>query len=368
MFRKTSASLRQSGRVIGLQLRDVAPAATEGRHRVSNRAIGDYGLLSDCHSAALVSSEGSVDWLCLPRFDSPSVFGRILDDDAGYWVIRPVGTYDARRRYLDQSLVLETEFTTVGGTATVTDALVFENNARGHETGRNAPHVLVRSIEVTEGAMALRAEFCPRPEYGLVKPRLSWRDGAVIAEGGALVLVLTGPEPLTIASGVASWQLSLTRRDRVAFAMQYASRAEADPEPWSRRTIKKRLDDTVAGWRSWSELHQQYEGHGRELVHHSGRVLHALTYQPTGAIIAAPTTSLPELEGGVRNWDYRYSWIRDASLTLRALWIAACPDEADRFVRFLVDTAGLAIESADGVQIMYGVGGEHDLSERDSFK
>lgn len=337
----------------------------DARQTVTDRAISDYGFLSDCHSAALDSGEGSIDWLCLPRFDSPSVFGRLVDEDAGHWLICPVDEFDVRRRYLGGSLVLETQFTTAGGMAMLTDALVFEDNARGHDTRRDAPHVLVRVIEVTEGAVAFSAEFCPRPEYGLVRPRMRLVDGTVVSRGGAEVLILAGPEPSGLDDGVARWQLSLSEGDRVGFALQHATTTSQIPKPWSERQIRKRLADTITGWESWAELHQRYDGPAKTLVHHSGRVLHGLTYQPTGAIIAAPTTSLGEHAGGTRNWDYRYAWIRDASFTLNALWVAACPDEAQRFVSFLIDTAGTAVEHDQGLQIMYGVGGEHDLAERE---
>jgi GH15 family glucan-1,4-alpha-glucosidase len=131
-------------------------------------------------------------------------------------------------------------------------------------------------------------------------------------------------------------------------------------QAWSQEEIAARLDDTLEGWRSWSRLHQAYEGPWRELVHHSGRVLQALTFQPTGAIVAAPTTSLPETVGGERNWDYRYTWVRDASLTMEALWVAACPDEANRFFGFLADAAASQLHRGTDLQIMFGIGGERD--------
>ncbi len=134
---------------------------------------------------------------------------------------------------------------------------------------------------------------------------------------------------------------------------------------WTAEEITRRLDDTLQSWRSWSAIHQAYEGPWRELVHHSGRVLQALTFEPTGAIIAAPTTSLPEDVGGERNWDYRYTWVRDASLTMQALWVAACPDEASKFFAFLARAAASQPQPALDLQIMFGVGGERDLSERE---
>ncbi|MGI8776044.1 MAG: glycoside hydrolase family 15 protein, partial [Acidimicrobiales bacterium] len=332
---------------------------------MSDRSIADYGLLSDCHSAALVSGEGSVDWLCFPRFDSPSVFGRLLDPDAGHWSIRPVDEFDVRRRYLPDSLVLETQFVTAGGMVMVTDALVFDKNERGHEIGGSAPHVLVRVAEATEGTVELAVEFCPRPEYGLVRPRLEWLDDAVVSHGGADVLCLSGPVPTEVGHGQARWRIVLENGHRTVFALRHSPRRDPIPKAWSAKEVRKRLDDTLEGWQSWSKLHQHYEGPAQALVHLSGRVLRGLTYQPTGAIIAAPTTSLPEKAGGTRNWDYRYCWLRDASFTLNALWVAACPDEAAEFVRWILDTAGTSLHHGHGLQIMYGVGGEHDLSERE---
>jgi len=332
---------------------------------MSDRSIADYGLLSDCHSAALVSGEGSIDWLCFPRFDSPSVFARLLDPDAGHWSITPAGEFDVRRRYLPGTLVIETQFATAGGMVMITDALVFDRDERGHEIGDNAPHVLVRVAEVTEGTVELEADYRPRPEYGLVSPRLEIIDGVVLSRGGAEVLCLAGPPPTELADAGARWRMTLSKGDRVAFALHHAQRWAALPETWSEKQINKRLADTVAGWESWSKLHQRYQGPAEELVHLSGRVLRGLTYQPTGAIVAAPTTSLPEKVGGARNWDYRYCWLRDASFTLDALWVAACPDEAGDFVRWIIETAGTSLSQESGLQIMYGVGGEHDLSERE---
>ncbi len=332
---------------------------------MSDRSIADYGLLSDCHSAALVSGEGSIDWLCLPRFDSPSVFGRLLDADAGHWSIHPTAEFDVRRRYLPGSLVLETQFATADGMVMVTDALVFERDERGHQIGARAPHALVRVAEVTEGAVGLAAEFCPRPEYGVVSPRLDSTGDVLVSHGGADVLSVSGPAPTAVAQGRARWEISLEKGDRVAFALRHSRRGDPVPEAWSDREVRKRLDDTVKAWESWSKLHQRYQGPAEALVHLSGRVLRGLTYQPTGAVIAAPTTSLPEKAGGSRNRDQRYCWLRDATFTLDALLVAACPEEAAAFVLWMIETAGISRRHEGGLQTVYGVGGEHDLSERD---
>jgi alpha,alpha-trehalase len=331
----------------------------------TDRPIADYAVLSDCNTAALVSGSGSIDWLCLPRFDAPSVFARLLDARAGHWSITPSGPYEMRRRYLPETLVLETTFSTPSGAATVTDALMFADGERGHDIGSNVPHVLVRVVDGLEGEVALDVDFAPRPEYGVVFPRVRAVAGGVTSRGGASQLTLSGPPPTTTDDDGARWDLTLAAGDRAAFALQWSDTAQPLSAPWPAETIEARLESTISAWRSWSELHQRYDGPWADAVRHSGRVLQALTYQPTGAIVAAPTTSLPETPGGGRNWDYRYAWIRDASLTMQALWVAACPDEAAAFVGFVLAASGAGVLRGAGIQIMFGIGGEHDLTERE---
>ena len=331
---------------------------------MSNVPIGSHALLSDCHSAALVTAAGSVDWLCWPRFDSPSVFGRLLDDTAGHWSIRPAGRFTADRRYLDRTLVLETSFHTSGGTVVVTDALAMGVDNYGHALGRRVPHLLIRSVTCVGGVVDVEVSYAPRPEYGLLHPLLSPADGGWTTRGGAERLVLSSPVPLTPHRHAATARVPMSAGQTVAFALHRAT-PEAEPaRVWRPDEIAERLADTAAAWRSWSDLHQNYHGPWRDQVQHSGRVLRGLTFQPTGAVVAAATTSLPEQVGGERNWDYRYAWIRDASFTLQALWVAACPDEAGDFFAFMA-TATAATPGPDTpLQIMFGVGGEHDLTER----
>jgi GH15 family glucan-1,4-alpha-glucosidase len=331
---------------------------------MSNVPIGSHALLSDCHSAALVTAAGSVDWLCWPRFDSPSVFGRLLDDTAGHWSIRPAGRFSADRRYLDRTLVLETSFHTPGGTVVVTDALAMGVDNYGHALGRRVPHLLIRSVTCVGGVVDVEVSYAPRPEYGLLHPLLSPADGGWTTRGGAERLVLSSPVPLTPHRHAATARVPMSAGQTVAFAL-HRSTPEAEPaRVWRPDEIAERLADTAAAWRSWSDLHQNYHGPWRDQVQHSGRVLRGLTSQPTGAGVAAATTSLPEQVGGERNWDYRYAWIRDASFTLQALWVAACPDEAGDFFAFMA-TATAATPGPDTpLQIMFGVGGEHDLTER----
>jgi GH15 family glucan-1,4-alpha-glucosidase len=332
---------------------------------MSSTPIADHALLSDRHSAALVDLGGSVEWLSFPRFDSPSIFGHLLDDAAGQWQIQPAGEWQSRRRYVDRTLVLQTTFTTSSGTLLLTDLLAVGPDNDGHRLGRDVPHLLVRRVACTQGEVEVDVLYEPRPEYGLVVPLLSAVDGGVTARGGAEWLVLTSPVALTLAGSHASGRTRLRAGETAHFALHRSTLEQQPARIWSQHELAAQVDDTVDAWQSWSALHQNYDGPWAELVHHSGRVLHGLSFQPSGAIVAAATTSLPEGVGGARNWDYRYSWVRDASFTMDALWVAACPDEAHDFFAFMATAAASGIGPDHGLQIMFGIGGEHDLSERE---
>lgn len=332
---------------------------------MSTLPIADYALISNCRSAALVSHGGSVDWLCFPRFDSPSVFARLLDDRAGHWSIRPTDEAQTTRRYVDDTMVLETTFTTSTGSLTLVDALAVGRNERGHELGAGAPSAVLRRVTAVEGSVELELEYAPRPEYGLITPLLHPVDGGISARGGADRLALSSPVTIDVDDLVGRSRFTVRAGQVLAFALHHGSTSEEPPEFWSQDEIGARLDETTGGWHTWSALHQSYDGPWRDLVHHSGRVLYALTYYPTGAICAAPTTSLPETQGGSRNWDYRFSWVRDASFTLQALWVAACPDEADKFFDYLAGAAASQVRRGTDLQIMFGLGGERDLTERE---
>jgi GH15 family glucan-1,4-alpha-glucosidase len=327
-----------------------------------SQPIADYGLLADCNSAALVARDGSIDWLCLPRYDSGSVFGRILDADAGHWSIRPAGAFTAERRYLPGTLVIETTFTTDTGTVTLTDAMLFAEGQRGHDLGFDSPHELVRSVEGVAGEVELVCELAPRTEYGLVRPLFRKEGDGGRTFGGPNRIAVRAGVPVEIDDVTMRASFTVTATKQVGFALRWIPTEAHEPAaPTAPKAVADRIADTVEAWRSWEADHDIYEGPHRELVRHSSRVLKGLTYRPTGAIVAAPTTSLPETVGGERNWDYRYSWIRDASLTLQALYIGSCSDEAGEFVSFMTSSAG----GGASLQIMYGIGGEHDLTERE---
>jgi GH15 family glucan-1,4-alpha-glucosidase len=327
--------------------------------------IAQYALLSDCHSATLVNTDGSIDWLCLPRFDSPSVFGRLLDQEAGHWSLTARGTRQITRRYLDKTMVLERTVQTDTGRAVVTEAMALDPNEHGHDLGNGAPGVLLRMVRCDEGEVTFDMEFAPRPEYGLIHPRLVPIEGGVGGRGGAERVVLSSPFEATVERATASTTFTLRAGEQAGFALHHRQSWEEWPRVWDQDEIARHLEGTVAAWGRWSDVHQAYEGPWSELVYHSGRVLQALMWQPTGAIVAAPTTSLPEGVGGERNWDYRYAWIRDASFTLDALWVAACPDEAHKFFSWMAGAVASQIERGVDIQIMFGIGGERDLSERE---
>ncbi|MCP9487806.1 MAG: glycoside hydrolase family 15 protein [Gaiellaceae bacterium MAG52_C11] len=330
-----------------------------------SKPIASYGLLSDCNSAALVGSDGSIDWLCVPRFDSPAVLGRILDPAAGHWLIAPAGTFTSARRYLPGSLVLETIFTTETGSVLLRDALVFAKGQRHHDVGLDAPHELLRSVESVSGHVELVFELAPRPEYGLVRPlfRLTADGGRTF--GGPNQVVVRAGVSVAVEGSTMLAAFTVSEGESIGFSLRWSPIASTGVEATAPADVAARIEDTAEAWSSWEAEHDIYEGSHRDLVRSSSRVLKALTYRPTGAIVAAPTTSLPETIGGGRNWDYRYAWIRDASLTLRALYIGTCSDEAENFVSFMTSSAGGGAGDDHSLQIMYGIGGEHDLTERE---
>jgi GH15 family glucan-1,4-alpha-glucosidase len=275
---------------------------------MSNTAIADHALLSDRHSSALVDRSRSVEWLSFPRFDSPSVFGRLLSADAGHWSITPSRDWTGTRRYVDRTLVLETTFTTATGVLVLTDLLALGPNNGGHRLGTNVPHVLIRRVACTTGSIEMDISYAPRPEYGLVVPLLAQVDGGVTARGGAEWLVLTAPLDLQLERGTAYGQLTLNAGQTVHLALHRSTLEQTPAHIWSESELAATVNASVADWQSWSDIHQTYDGPWRDLVWTSGRVLQGLSFQPSGAIVAAATTSLPEGVGGERNWDYRYSF------------------------------------------------------------
>ncbi|RQX01904.1 glycoside hydrolase family 15 protein [Micromonospora inaquosa] len=321
--------------------------------------ISDYALLGDCQGAALVSSDGSVDWWCPPRFDAPSIFAHLLGPSGGFWSIRPLGRYTTSRHYLDGTMVLQTEFHTESGVLRLTEALSLGAGERGHRIGYASPHVLLRQVEVVAGTVEVAVEVAARPEYGLVGPTVTRSPLGIEISGGADRLILTTDRDLAIDGSLVTGRFILAVGESAMFALHHRRAADPLTVPLDGRAA---LRDTVAAWQSWDGIHQDYQGAYRDEVRRSALVLQSLTYQPTGAVVAAATTSLPEEVGGTANWDYRFGWLRDGSFTLKALWVAACPDEAHRFFDWMAASIGSA-DAEDHVPIMFGAGGERDLTE-----
>ena len=331
--------------------------------------ISDYAFLSDCQSAALVGRDGSIDWFCVPRFDSPSVFARLLDPDGGHWSIVPAGEYTSARVYERDSLVLRTIFTTADGVVELVDALALEPGAKGHEIGMRSPHMLLRSVRGVSGRVPMELDFAPRFEYGRTRGHVELEAGGLRAWYRQLELRLASPVELWRAERGAGARFFIAPGERRGFSLTCRESAAGggtgirQAAPAGVAGVDEVIDATVHSWQSWMEPHTGYQGLYLDDVRRGALVLQGLTFQPSGAVIAAATTSLPEIAGGAANWDYRYVWLRDASLMMNALWVAACPDEPERFFEWINRVSGRS--GRELVQIMYGVEGERDLSERE---
>jgi len=330
---------------------------TDGRYP----PISDYALIGDCRSAALVSRDGSIDWCCLQRFDARPVFARLLDwDRGGHLRIAPSEPYRVTRAYRPDTNVLETRFVTEHGTLLVVDCL-----AMCGDDGDSVPanSQLLRLVRCERGRVDVAVEFRPRFDYGLTIPRLEMQSAhSGIVYGGADGLVFQSDIPMTrVELCCARAEDVLDEGDERFFSLTYSLPHQLHADRINNEEALARVDATTAFWRAWSSR-CTYEGPYRDQVLRSALVLKALTYAPTGAIVAAPTTSLPEDVGGVRNWDYRYCWLRDAALNLYALTALGYTEEAHAFMAWIErTTAG----RAQDLQIMYGIGGERYLPERD---
>ncbi|WNG26486.1 glycoside hydrolase family 15 protein [Cystobacter fuscus] len=324
--------------------------------------IADYALLGDCHSAALVGRDGSIDWACFPRFDSASVFCRILDARrGGSFRVGPEGAFQSRRQYLDDTNVLVTTFTTPTGVLEVTDCMpVRIRDSQGPRLGSR--HSLLRRLRCTMGEVDARVVVAPRFEYGAFVPRIRLTSPQT-AElvGGADALWVTATRPLIAHDDAlrARWHLRAGDEAWVEAAWTPSLIERTPREMPDLAALRGRLEDTVAFWREWIS-HCAYEGDYAHAVRRSALVLKALSYAPSGAIVAAPTTSLPEEPGGVRNWDYRYTWLRDTTLTLISLMLLGYQSETLAFQHWLARTSAGRPED---VQIMYSIRGHRLLPE-----
>jgi GH15 family glucan-1,4-alpha-glucosidase len=323
--------------------------------------IADYALIGDCHTAALISRHGSIDWCCMPRFDSGSVFGRLLDwDKGGFCSIEPAGEiHSSTREYLEDTLVLATTFHLSGGVLRLIDCLT----TRGADA-EGPRHQILRVLEAERGRVEVRVRLRPRFDYGEVTPWIRHEGSQVYsAVGGDDALVMSGhPDLHETDDAEVCADVTLAAGERMRLSLEFARPEELDQGSLGGQTPEEldlRLEQTIDWWRRWFET-VTVDGPGSDGVRRSAAVLKALSYTPTGAIVAAPTSSLPEVVGGARNWDYRYSWIRDSSFSVRALADLGCEQEAGSFRRFVLRTSAGSI---DDLQVCYGVGGERRLTE-----
>ncbi len=311
--------------------------------------IEDYALLGDLHTAALVSTTGSIDWMCLPRFDSPACFAALLDTpDAGRWIITASpGSTATSRRYVDDTLVLETEWVTEGGTVRVTDFMP----PRGE-----APDV-VRIVEGVSGSLEMTSELRLRFDYGRVIPWVSRRADGIEAVAGPDRIRLRTTVPTEGRDWTTVSQFTVRAGDRIPFVLTWNP---SHLRPSKAVDAETALADTLAFWREWIGQGNPLVGPYREPVARSLLTLKALTYRPTGGMVAAATTSLPELIGGSRNWDYRYSWLRDSTYTLQALLAAGFVAEAKAWREWLLRAVA---GDPSTLQVMYSVDGSRRLPE-----
>jgi GH15 family glucan-1,4-alpha-glucosidase len=333
--------------------------------------IAQYGFLSDCETCALVAPSGSVEWLCLPRFDSPSVFGAVLDRDAGLFRLAPADVdVPADRRYLPGTMVLETSWGTRGGWIIVRDVLLigpWHHEADRSKTHRRSPtdydadHVLLRCVRCVNGEVQVLLDCEPVFDYGRTAAHweyagAGYHHATATAEGQEVELALTTDMNVGFEGARATARTLMKDGDTAFVALSWSDH----PAPQDYDEAYSRLVWTAHHWQHWLD-HGQFPDHPwRTYLQRSALTLKGLSYAPTGALVAAATTSLPETLGGERNWDYRYTWIRDATFMLWSLYTLGYDWEANDFFYFIADVA----EAEEGqLQIMYGIGGEDELKE-----
>jgi GH15 family glucan-1,4-alpha-glucosidase len=310
--------------------------------------IEDYAMIGDCQTAALVSRDGSIDWLPFPRFDSGACFASLLGTpDHGRWLLSPAGNITrSSRRYRDGTLVLETEYQTDSGAVTVVDCMPI----------RTARPDLVRQVVGRRGQVAMRTELIIRFDYGSIVPWVRRVDGGIVAIAGPEVLHVRSDVELRGENFKTVAEFTVSEGQTLSFVLTWHPSNEPAPPPIDPDRAVRRTEDW---WRKWSAV-CTYQGEWREAVMRSLITLKALTYAPTGGIVAAATTSLPEKIGGVRNWDYRYCWLRDATFTLYALLMSGYQDEARAWREWLLRAVA---GKPSQLNIVYGIGGERRLDE-----
>ena len=332
-------------------------ASTLSRVRPEYLPIENYGLIGECGTAALVSDEGSIDWLCLPRFDSDPTFGRILDPGGGHFSVRPEEPFSSTRMYLPDTPILATTFTTPTGKATMYDFFA----ARPFDDKRT--HLwpfryLVRRIEGEEGSVPFEVEIAPRDSFGGKAFRLRASGCRLYASRRAQDLFYETGEPFTIQDGVGRSRVTVGagQHEYVTMAVAFGAIGVLPP---TGGFAERAYEETLEYWRGWSEQ-ELVGGRAPESVRRSALTLKLMTFAPSGGAVAAPTSSLPEQIGGSRNWDYRYVWVRDASRTVIALFDLGYHDEAHAYMFWVTNAIHL---TRPRIYTMYGVHGEHRIPE-----
>ncbi len=320
--------------------------------------ISDYGVIGDLHTVALVGKNGSIDWFCVPHFDSPSIFASILDDKkGGYFQIAPCETeFTTTQHYLPETNVLVTHFLSDEGVVEVTDFMPVSPGDESH-----AEHMLIRKIQGVRGSMHLEMRCMPEFNYARDKHETELFDGGAVFKTPELELLFSTPSELVQVDGGLSSRFVIQEGESTYFVLCELHDGIERSETINAVEIERQFEDTVAYWRKWI-AGSTYSGRWRETVHRSALVLKLLTYAPTGAIVASPTTSLPEDLGGVRNWDYRYTWIRDAAFTVYGLMRIGFTDAAADFMTWLEARCG-ELNHDGSLQIMYSIDGDHELTE-----
>lgn len=341
----------------------------DGRRTRGYLPIASYGLIGDCRSAALVGADGSIDWLCLPRFDDPSIFGRILDARrGGYWQVVPEGPYRVVQRYRDRSNILETIFSSDSGRVVVTDFMpTSEATIRHHARPHRDPRV-VRILECVSGRMTMRQTIRPEPGYGA--ENVEFQAMAHRYHGDTASMHICVEATTTLNGPTARWRMGAGDAIALGLRSDERRRGGSDRSTWTVESARSLLRTTQEFWWRWIDR-MRYDGPFQEPVTRSALALKLMTYAPTGAIVAAPTTSLPELVGGARNWDYRFTWLRDASFTLYAFFQIGMTDEAHDFFRWLM-RIGLGRRGGD-VANLYTLDGEtradeHELTHLSGYR
>ena len=334
-----------------LRPRCIPHQSSDNMHTMSE-PIESYAVIGDLHTVALVSKSGSIDWLCLPHFDSEACFASILGDESnGHWTIAPTSNIEAvSRRYRPGTLVLETEISSEQGIIRVTDFMPIREH-----TSHHLPEI-IRVIEGLEGDVDVRSELSLRFDYGRSKPFVRKLDEGIHALAGPDGVVVVSPAEVSLDDHKVTCDITVKPEERYVFQIVWHRSWEETPKASEHQDA---LEETTNLWRKWSEI-CTYEGKAREAIMRSLITLKSLTYWPSGGIVAAPTTSLPESIGGERNWDYRYCWLRDSSVTLEALNRCGYLEEAQAFRDWLLRAVA---GDPSQMQIMYGISGERHLTE-----